>query len=726
MHDGLRTARPLNGVASVTLRARLIRGAIVTAGAVAALAFWWLTEAPWWWCLGAWLVVAVAAFFEPLYRLVTPEVNAVRTKLAALRERLVRRRAWTYVALFVTTGLALIAIWLDDVPLLLRVSAVVLFVGATLLWLWTSTTPEVIGWNDVRPALILFLIGAVIIALYFWREVDGLGLVGAIVCYLSAGQLLAVWRRSKAVRAGPGLIWLTVCSIVLVTAAAHLKDEGLTRSTAWVLALAVLALPVGVALTSEQVLRALTDTETAADAAARRQRWAWALAAVGAVIALAAILVLTISGRPVFGFWLLSAVLFVLVGLIVARTVGDVVLVAVLLLVILLGAPTEESPPPDPAGSEVLVALGDSYMSGEGASRFYAGTNDGNGNQCRRAPTAWAVRVSESDSRFDGLAFFACSGARADEIWESERDLSRGHGGPDTQLEQLRRMLDSTGFAPAMVVVSLGGNDAGFSTIGTACLAPGSCDKQEELWTRNLRYVRGELNDAYDNLSTTLEEWGINVPVVVVPYPSPLNEEVNCADISLTDEEIDFLLTFIEKLNKVGQAAATNAGFWFADSMESSLEASNLRLCDQPGGSAGINFLNFRSISALSERHFVLGNWVHNSLHPNPDGHEAMAGAFEEWLAANAGSSGELAVVPPDSAGSPDPEDTSDLDPRTPCGLAELDADKCTVQARNWAVDQSISALWPGALVPLAGLIGLWLFWLGLIARYLQIKPGRS
>jgi hypothetical protein len=240
---------------------------------------------------------------------------------------------------------------------------------------------------------------------------------------------------------------------------------------------------------------------------------------------------------------------------------------------------------------------------------------------------------------------------------------------------------------------------------------------------RNLKYVRGELNDAYDNLSTTLEEWDINVPVVVVPYPSPLNEELNCADISLTDDEIDFLLRFIERLNKVGDAVATNAGFWFADTMDSSLEDSKLRLCDQPGSSAGINFLNFRSISALSERHFVLGNWVHNSLHPNPEGHKAMAEAFEEWLAANAESNGELSVVPPDGAGSPDPEDTSDRDPTTPCGLAELDADKCSVQGRNWAVDQSVSALWPGALVPLAGLLGLWLFWLGLIARYRQIEP---
>src|SRR5262249_53729245 len=159
-------------------------------------------------------------------------------------------------------------------------------------------------------------------------------------------------------------------------------------------------------------------------------------------------------------------------------------------------------------------------------------------------------RVSGSDP-FDGLAFLACSGARSYEIWDENAtqskdrevpDEHRGPDGADTQLQQLQQMLDTgSGFTPAMVVVSLGGNDAGFSTIGTTCLAPGSCDEQGDLWLDNLRYVRGELNDAYDQLSAFVQSLPTPVPVVVVPYPSPLNPDNNCADVSLTDGEIAFI-----------------------------------------------------------------------------------------------------------------------------------------------------------------------------------------
>src|SRR5215212_278600 len=43
---------------------------------------------------------------------------------------------------------------------------------------------------------------------------------------------------------------------------------------------------------------------------------------------------------------------------------------------------------PNPGADERIAALGDSYLSGEGARRFFRGTDAPRSNTCHRAPTA--------------------------------------------------------------------------------------------------------------------------------------------------------------------------------------------------------------------------------------------------------------------------------------------------------------------------------------------------
>jgi lysophospholipase L1-like esterase len=149
-------------------------------------------------------------------------------------------------------------------------------------------------------------------------------------------------------------------------------------------------------------------------------------------------------------------------------------------------------------------------MSGEGATRFFDGTNDADENECRRAPTAYAQRLVEFD-RADAikrLAFHACSGAVADEIHEVPKF-------GEIQLEQLRADK-AAGADIEVVIVSIGGNDAGFSTIGAACLAPGSCVVRGNDWLETLDHVSAEAVVAYEEIRADV---GDAVPVVAVPYP---------------------------------------------------------------------------------------------------------------------------------------------------------------------------------------------------------------
>jgi hypothetical protein len=80
--------------------------------------------------------------------------------------------------------------------------------------------------------------------------------------------------------------------------------------------------------------------------------------------------------------------------------------------------PTSAVTDPQP-GEPFFVAFGDSYISGEGAERFFEGTNDTRANQCRRAPTAYPVRLADAGGGAipDRLLFPACSGALAVDLY---------------------------------------------------------------------------------------------------------------------------------------------------------------------------------------------------------------------------------------------------------------------------------------------------------------------
>jgi hypothetical protein len=94
----------------------------------------------------------------------------------------------------------------------------------------------------------------------------------------------------------------------------------------------------------------------------------------------------------------------VVVALVAAAIAGTHIdFVAVMLIAALLGVTPLPAAIPEnlaitsptsagtgaPLTGRVLVALGDSYMSGEGAPVFFDGTDNGV-SQCRQAPTVWA------------------------------------------------------------------------------------------------------------------------------------------------------------------------------------------------------------------------------------------------------------------------------------------------------------------------------------------------
>jgi lysophospholipase L1-like esterase len=404
----------------------------------------------------------------------------------------------------------------------------------------------------------------------------------------------------------------------------------------------------------------------------------------------------------------------------VERSQLDTLLVVAVLLFLLSLIPESVVGPSPPQGDAVAVALGDSYMSGEGAEAFYEGTDDADVNECRRAPTSWVTELVDATDRFSGLASYACSGAKAAHLWDIPQHPGEpvGTDSPNglTQLQQLTALLEGSGASRVTAIfLTIGGNDAGFSTIGATCAAPGNCAEKADLWMDNMKNVRGALSKAYSELNTVLDKYSPGVPVVQVPYPTPLFEQA-CGEVALEQREIDFIIQFLDRLNTVIRQEGDQAGFLYVDEVEDSLDGGNARLCE-PGGEVGINFLGWQSMNGTFEEQFNPANWLHGSFHPNEHGHDILRATMTTWLDQNV-------PLQPTAREEGTIDDDVDVDP--PCDLYNISGVDCRQEARDWAAGQLIGLWWPQGVGVLVGLAGAWLLWVAIIAQWRRSVPGQT
>lgn len=105
-----------------------------------------------------------------------------------------------------------------------------------------------------------------------------------------------------------------------------------------------------------------------------------------------------------------------------------------------------------------VVGLGDSYASGEGTFNYDPSTNRPGTNECHRSPQSWQRLATIPGATNVQRTQVACSGAVAADITTN----SKWTEGP--QLTELQRVVDED-----VVLLSIGGNDLGFSTIVTDC-----------------------------------------------------------------------------------------------------------------------------------------------------------------------------------------------------------------------------------------------------------------
>jgi lysophospholipase L1-like esterase len=230
-------------------------------------------------------------------------------------------------------------------------------------------------------------------------------------------------------------------------------------------------------------------------------------------------------------------------------------------------------PAPAHAAGASYVALGDSYSSGVGTRSYLA-----DGTSCQRSVYAFPSLIAAA--RGYTLNFRACSGAKVSDVTTT----------------QLSALSTSTGY----VTISVGGNDAGFTSVITTCAQPAWLSDCNKAVSKAQGYIKTTLPTSLATLYDAIRARAPQATVVVVGYPRLFNGE-DC-----------------------------NALTWFSPSDESLLNATADLLDTQLAAAAAAHGFAFANPTSRFIGHAVCGdpewlnglsNPVSESYHPNRTGH---------------------------------------------------------------------------------------------------------
>ena len=193
---------------------------------------------------------------------------------------------------------------------------------------------------------------------------------------------------------------------------------------------------------------------------------------------------------------------------------------------------------PAHAAGPSYVALGDSYASGVGTRSYIS-----DGTSCKRSTYAYPYLLAQQ--RGYTLSFKACSGATVSTVTSS----------------QLSAVTSTTKY----VTISVGGNDAGFSSVITECAQPGWMSNCNGAVDGAQAYINNTLPGRLSTLYASIRSRAPGAVVVVTGYPRVfMGEDCNAATWFSPSEETRLNQT-ADLLNAKLSAAAAARGFKFAN-----------------------------------------------------------------------------------------------------------------------------------------------------------------
>ncbi|MFI6597622.1 hypothetical protein ACIBHX_15305 [Nonomuraea sp. NPDC050536] len=248
---------------------------------------------------------------------------------------------------------------------------------------------------------------------------------------------------------------------------------------------------------------------------------------------------------------------------------------------------------------DIVVALGDSYSSGEGASQrsnpsdYYKesdvdGTDKVWRDACHRSPYAWSRQATIQDSstsvgdradHWDSAMDYhliACSGAVTANVLPATVDDVPGGHKEYSELPQLSQgyLNENT----TLVTISIGGNDARFSDIVKQCIykaTPFLCEDttlsgdSDELSVAEPQRIKGPVHKAIKTVLLKIHELAPNAKIMLMGYPKLLERQGQCItgiavpEAAWLNDTADVLADEMKQV--AAEATTAGAPTWFAD-----------------------------------------------------------------------------------------------------------------------------------------------------------------
>jgi lysophospholipase L1-like esterase len=232
-----------------------------------------------------------------------------------------------------------------------------------------------------------------------------------------------------------------------------------------------------------------------------------------------------------------------------------------------------------PAWAVRYVALGDSYSSGTGTRTYYD-------SGCQRSVYAYPYLLHNAHADWT-FVHAACAGAKTGDII-------------NTQSASLNASTN-------WVSYTIGGNDAGFSSVITECAYPSWASDCNGAINGAQAYINNTLPGRLDLVNNKIKSLAPSAKVVVLDYPRLFNGQDCNAGTWFSPSEETRLNQTADMLRDRLREAATRAGanFIFRDVIPAFIGHA---VCDGGGGSS-TEWIN------------GLSNPVGESYHPKTTGH---------------------------------------------------------------------------------------------------------
>ncbi|NYE42975.1 SGNH/GDSL hydrolase family protein [Streptomyces fulvorobeus] len=312
-----------------------------------------------------------------------------------------------------------------------------------------------------------------------------------------------------------------------------------------------------------------------------------------------------------------------------------------------------------------VVAMGDSYSSGEGASEnggddyyiesdYYDPQQPSTENKCHRSKYAWSRQatlpgytksigqMADDRDRIMDYQFVACSGARYYNI------LTKGQSSELPQIQQ--GYLDQN---TTMVTLSVGGNDARFADIIQECVTAGTvCNNNSieavnpdngektggetgpmDVWAP--KWLNEQIRPRLTGMLNELHKKAPNAKIVLMGYPKLLEGSGGCV-LGIGTEETPWLNSMADTLANEMQGAVNDANRLYAAKAVFSDprdEFAGKAICGDPETVHGI-VLSGHSKADARDPDWLPGNVAPSmkSFHPKIPGARLYANSLQNTL----------------------------------------------------------------------------------------------